>query len=138
VDKAVSPVSKVTKVREELVAQQRKMALGKAQVMEGRDIGTVVLPLANVKIYLTASLEERARRRVEQLKEKGILVDLKTIVAEIKRRDDIDSQRALAPLRKAPDAVLIDTTSMSIEEVVQAVLDEVERRAKNCSTASPS
>jgi len=137
VDRAVSPVSKVAEVREELVAQQRRMALGKAVVMEGRDIGTVVLPQADVKIYLTASLEERARRRVKQLKEKGISVDLETVIAEIKRRDSMDSERALAPLRKADEAVLIDTTSMSIEGVVEAVLEQVERRAESCSTASP-
>ena len=91
--------------------------------MEGRDIGTVVFPNADVKVYLTAYAGERARRRAAQLKEKGISAEVDQIAAEIRERDLRDSSRARAPLKQAPDAVLLETDGMEVEEVVEAVLN---------------
>lgn len=115
-------------IREKLVELQRKCADGKNVVMEGRDIGTKVFPNADVKIFLTATPEERARRRQKQLQEKGQDVDYETVLNDIKERDHRDSTRAIDPLRQAEDAVLLDTTDLSIPEVVARVEEIVKEK----------
>lgn len=127
VDANVSRVSAYRGVRAEMVRQQRRIAEGKGIVMVGRDIGTVVLPDADLKIYLDASVEERARRRYQELRERGKPADYDEILAMMRRRDAIDSQREISPLRAAEDAIVIDTTSLSIEQVMEQVLALVER-----------
>lgn len=117
-----SPVSAILGVRKRLVELQRAMGEQGGVVMEGRDIGTAVFPNAEVKIFLTASLMERARRRTQQLKEQGIEADTEQVAAEIRERDLRDSSRRHAPLKQAPDAVLLDTDFMSIEQVVDEVI----------------
>jgi len=121
VEAGVSQVAKVAGVREALVAQQRYMAEKGKVVMAGRDIGTVVLPQAGLKVFLVASAEERARRRYREQDKKGKL-NYENILAELKRRDRIDSQRALAPLCPAPDAKIIDTEGLSAEQVAASIL----------------
>ena len=122
VSKQASAVSQVGAVRERLVALQREIAKSVRMIMDGRDIGTTVLPDAPLKIFLTASAEERANRRVKQLKEKNLPADYDTVLKEIIERDYDDSHRALSPLKKAEDAVEIDTTHMTQDEVVNLVL----------------
>ncbi len=117
----VSEVSAHGKVREELVRQQQKIAADGGVVMDGRDIGTAVLPDARVKIFLVASVEERAERRYKENLEKGIPTDLQVLKEEIQQRDYLDSHREVSPLKQADDAVRIDTTGMSIADVVQAI-----------------
>ena len=117
----ISEVSKIPEVRLKLLELQREIAKGQNVVMEGRDIGTTVFPNANVKIYLDASPEERARRRVKQNEEKGIYSNYEEILESVKRRDKIDSERELSPLKKADDAILVDSTNMQIDEVAQTV-----------------
>ena len=119
----VSPVSTIKIVRDKLLEIQRKIAEGKNVIMEGRDIGTTVFPNADVKIYLDATPEERARRRVLQNKEKGIETSYEEVLENIKDRDYRDSNREIAPLRKAEDAIYIDSSEMTIEEVVDKVID---------------
>ena len=99
------------------------MAADGAVVMDGRDIGTNVLPNADVKIFLTASVEERARRRYDEMAEKGYAVDFDELKDEIASRDKQDSERAISPLRQAEDAVLLDSTALSIDEVVARILE---------------
>ena len=115
-------------VREKLVELQRKLASEKSVVMDGRDIGTVVLPNAEVKIYLTASSAVRAKRRYDELIAKGEQCDLAQIEADIIERDHRDMTRAISPLKQADDAVLVDTSDMNIEEVTKALLDIVEEK----------
>ncbi len=115
-------------VREHLTRFQREIADSKRIVVEGRDIGTVVLPDADLKIYLTASVEERARRRYEDLLKRGEKVDFNEILESIRRRDEQDSKRDLAPLKPAPDAIVIDTTDLGVEEVVNRILELVRER----------
>ncbi len=122
-----SDVSKLQKVREALVAMQQKMAKDGGYILDGRDIGTVVLKDAPVKIYLTASVESRAMRRYLQNKEKGIESDYETILEDIRKRDYQDTHREHSPLTKAEDAVEIDSSDMTIDEVVDAVMGLVER-----------
>jgi cytidylate kinase len=130
VTKAVSAVSAVPEVRTMLVDRQRELADGSEPVVvEGRDIGTVVLPDADVKIFLTASAEERARRRNDQNVESGLADDYDAVFADVKRRDHLDSTRAVSPLRAAEDAVVVDSSDMSQSETVAYVLDLVEQRA---------
>ena len=117
----VSPVSTIPIVRSKLVELQRKVAQGKNVIMEGRDIGTVVFPNADLKIYLDASPEERARRRVAQNKEKGIESSYNEVLEKIIDRDKRDSSRELAPLKKAEDAIYIDTSNMTIAQVVEKI-----------------
>ncbi len=119
----VSPVSAIPGVRKILVDKQKRIADQGAVVMDGRDIGTVVLPHAEVKVFLTASPEVRAKRRLKDMQEMGQTADLETIVADIKQRDHLDSTRATSPLKKADDAILIDTDNHSIAEVVEMVLN---------------
>ena len=109
------------KVREKLVALQQKLAASTDVVMDGRDIGTKVLPDAEVKIYLTASTRVRAKRRYDELIEKGESCDLDTIEKEIAERDERDMNREISPLRQADDAVLVDTSDMDIDEVVEEI-----------------
>ena len=118
----VSQVARLAPVREKMVDLQRKMAERGAMLMDGRDIGSNVLPDADVKIYLTASIEERAKRRWKELCEKGYTISLEKLQADIAARDKADSEREISPLVQAEDAVLLDTTGMGIDEVVQAIL----------------
>lgn len=118
----VSNVAKLAPVREKMVELQRQMAKNGSVVMDGRDIATNVLPDADVKIYLTASIEERARRRWQELKDKGYAVDFEELKQEISQRDKADSEREISPLVKAADASLLDTTGLSIEQVVKSIL----------------
>ncbi|MDO4582013.1 MAG: (d)CMP kinase [Bacillota bacterium] len=120
---AASPVSAVAGVREALVAQQQAMAAARAVVMDGRDIGTVVLPDAPCKVFLTATAEERAARRTRELQARGIDADYQRIVAEINERDYRDSHRRHSPLMQAKDALLLDSTELNIEQVVAAIID---------------
>ena len=122
ISRLASDVSKFGFVRKKLTELQRKMAQRGSVIMDGRDIGTEVLPNADVKIFLTASLDERARRRFEELKAKGQAVDFDAIKAEIAARDKQDSEREIAPLKQAPDAVLVDSTHLTIEETVARIL----------------
>jgi cytidylate kinase len=114
-------------VRDALIAWQRAAARPPGLVADGRDMGTVVFPSAPVKVFLTASAEERARRRYKQLKGKGMDASLADLLVEIRARDERDSQRAVAPLRAAPGAYELDTTALSIQEVCDLVLDKVRR-----------
>jgi len=121
VGKMASASSVVPKVRMKLVELQRELATTTCVVMDGRDIGTYVLPNAQVKIYMTAGIHERAVRRYEELKAKGIESNLEEIEKDIAERDYRDMNREFAPLRQAEDAILLDTSSMSIDEVVKTV-----------------
>lgn len=114
--------SAVPEVREQLLSLQRNLAEKENVVMDGRDIGTNILPNADTKIYLTASVETRARRRFLELQEKGVDCNIEAIAQDIAERDSRDMNREIAPLRQAEDAVLIDSSDMTIEEVVQAIL----------------
>ena len=122
INKIVSQVAMLGSVREKLVELQRKMAERGSVLMDGRDIATHVLPNADVKIFLTASIEERARRRAKELQEKGYDVKLEEIQRDIAARDKADSEREISPLMQAEDAVLLDTTALSIDEVVEKIL----------------
>lgn len=124
---ASSKVSAIPQVREFLLSLQRDIAEQNDVVMDGRDIGTVVLPHAQVKIFLTASLEERARRRWKELLEKGS-ADFDTVLADVKKRDEQDSTRTIAPLVQAPDAVLVDTTGNTLEQSVNRMLIVIRER----------
>jgi CMP/dCMP kinase len=129
VTKAVSAVSAVPEVRQRLVAVQRDLADGPGRVVvEGRDIGTVVLPDADVKIFLTASAEERARRRNDQNVAAGLPDDYAAVLADVRRRDHLDSTRAVSPLRAADDAVVVDTSAMTQDEVIGHLTDLVEQK----------
>lgn len=122
IDRAVSPVSAAPAVREALLDQQRRIGNAGDYVVEGRDIGTVVFPDAAVKVFLTASDEERAHRRVRQNVDRGIgSIDYDEVLADLRRRDEADSSRATAPLRAADDAVHIDSTGHYIEEVIDQI-----------------
>ena len=130
VTKAVSAVSAVPAVRTRLVQLQRERAAGQGGVVvEGRDIGTVVLPDADVKIFLTASAEERARRRNDQNIASGLGDDYEAVLADVKRRDHLDSTRAVSPLRAADDALIVDTSDMTEPQVVAHLLRLVAERA---------
>ena len=121
VTRNVSAVSALKEVRTRLVHLQREIAENHSIIMDGRDIGTVVLPQAEIKIFLVASVEERAKRRFIENQEKGIEMSYEELVEDIRRRDHIDSTRKESPLRKAEDAIEIDTTTMTIEDVVKTV-----------------
>ncbi|MCD6238116.1 MAG: (d)CMP kinase [Thermotogae bacterium] len=123
IDAEVSDIAKRKEVRAFLTEVQRKIAKRGNVVIEGRDIGTVVIPEAPLKVFLTASVKERARRRYLQLRSKGIETDIKKIEKEIRKRDEIDSTRKLAPLVKPRNAVEIDTTNLSVEEVVNMIIE---------------
>lgn len=114
--------SAIPQVREKLLELQRNLAREQDVIMDGRDIGTCVLPDADVKVFLTASVETRAKRRFDELNAKGISCDLDEISKDIKERDERDSTRAIAPLKQAEDAVLVDSSDMTIPEVVEAIV----------------
>jgi len=136
VTEASSTMSTVPAVRRALVAEQRRIGRSSDCVMEGRDIGTVVFPDADLKVFLVASLEERARRRLADLAARDEEVDLASVMAGIEERDRRDSTRTDSPLRRADDAIELDTTDLSIEEQVERVLDlAVERGARLCPPA---
>lgn len=128
---AVSAVSAVPAVRTRLVSIQRELAAGPdSVVVEGRDIGTVVLPDADVKIFLTASAETRARRRNDQNIAAGLADDYDRVLADVRRRDHLDSSRPVSPLRAADDAVIVDTSDMNQAEVIAALRDLVAQRTE--------
>lgn len=127
VSMAASDFSRFPEVREKLVAIQREIGHRKSVVMDGRDIGTNVFPDAQYKFFLTATPEERAKRRVKELIEKGQDVDYEATLEDIKQRDYNDSHRKLNPLKKADDAIEVDTTDMSIDEVTKAILDTIKK-----------
>ncbi len=124
----VSPVSAYPGVRREMVRQQRRVAECGRVVMVGRDIGTVVLPDADLKVYLDASVEERARRRWKEERARGEDSEYETVLASMRRRDEIDGNREASPLRTAEDAVVLDTTDLDIEGVMAAVERLIEER----------
>ncbi|MBD3645661.1 (d)CMP kinase [Alcanivorax sp.] len=128
VGELASQVAVLQPVRDALLARQRAFAEAPGLVADGRDMGTVVFTSAPLKIYLTASAEERARRRFEQLKEKGFGATLATLVEDIRTRDDRDMNREVAPLCPADDAVVIDSTTLSVDDVVDRILDEAAAR----------
>ncbi len=128
VTKIVSPISAIKCVREKLVKRQREISEGKSVILDGRDIGTVVFPNADLKIFLVASSEERAKRRLEEYQKKGIAQNFSDVLADIKQRDYIDMTRKESPLKKADDAIEIDTTKLSIDEVVDNILDLINRK----------
>lgn len=130
VSNQVSVVAKHRAVREEMVRRQQELGNRGGVVMDGRDIGTHVLPDAEVKIFLLASVEERAKRRFEENQKKGYDVNYDQLIEEIARRDKLDSEREVSPLKKADDAIEIDTTSLSIQEVAGKILDAAERVEK--------
>ncbi|MBF1249103.1 (d)CMP kinase [Lachnospiraceae bacterium oral taxon 096] len=123
-----SEISKYTLVREYLVKMQREVATKQDVVMDGRDIGTVVLPQANVKIYLTASSKVRAMRRYNELTQKGVFCDIHDIEQGIMERDAQDMNREISPLRQAKDAILIDSSNMTIDEVVEKIVSLARER----------
>ncbi|HAL62359.1 MAG TPA: (d)CMP kinase [Chloroflexi bacterium] len=127
VDAHVSPVSAYPGVREALKAAQRRMGEEGQVVMVGRDIGTVILPHADLKIYLDASLEVRAQRRYEEVLARGEEASYEDVLADMRRRDEIDSHRLAAPLKPAEDAIIVDTDHLSIEEVLSQVMALVEK-----------
>lgn len=128
VSAAASKISAIPQVRAFLMDMQRDLSRQHHVVMDGRDIGTVVLPEADIKIFLTASAEDRAQRRYEELLSRGNDVDYDTVLADIQERDQRDMGRAAAPLRQAEDAVLVDTTGNSLEESFQALLHVIRER----------
>lgn len=130
VNEFVSPVSTIKIVREHLANLQREMAKTIDVIMEGRDIGTNVFPNADVKIYLDATPEERARRRFKQNEENGIKIPFDEILKNVKERDYIDSHREIAPLKKADEAIYIDSTGMTIEEEANEVIKIIEEKRR--------
>jgi len=126
----VSQVSSHPCVRKEMARKQRRLAAGGGMVVEGRDVGTVVFPQADVKFFVTASVKERARRRYQEMQEDGYDVSMQTIQQEMVRRDHMDTTRKLNPLKRAPDAKLIDTTDEDAAGVVRTLLAEVQERLK--------
>ncbi len=129
VDAHVSEVSAHPAVRRALIDVQRSVAEKGGVILAGRDAGTVVWPESEVKLFLTASEEERARRRVEQAKAQGIAADFETVLADLRRRDKYDSSRAVAPLKAAPDAIVLDTTNLSIQQVVDEALQVIRKES---------
>lgn len=131
--KAASAVSAIPEVRAFLLELQRELARKDPVIMDGRDIGTVVLPEADVKIFLTAVPEERAMRRYKELLDKGVQTDFDTVLREIHERDYNDSHRAAAPLRQAEDAWLCDTTGLTLEAAIQTVVEHIRKKSEGAS-----
>ncbi|MFW6117919.1 MAG: (d)CMP kinase [Chloroflexota bacterium] len=121
VEAKVSLISKIARVRQTLIQEQRRLAQRGKLVMAGRDIGTVVLPWAELKIFLTASTEERARRRCKELLERGENSSLEIVISDLKKRDEMDINRTISPLRPAEDATIIDTENFTLEQVVDKI-----------------
>lgn len=126
---AASKVAAYPLVRNALLDRQRAFAVSPGLIADGRDMGTTVFPAAQVKLYLTASAEARAARRGQQLIDKGVLVDMSLLVKDIQERDERDSNRATSPLRPAKDAVIIDSTAMTVEQVFAEMLAVIARAA---------
>lgn len=124
----VSQIAAVPFIREAMVAQQQRMGKDKGVVMDGRDIGTTVFPEAELKIFVTASAEVRAQRRYDELKEKGMPADFNDILKNVQERDYIDSHREVSPLRKAPDAIELDNSHMTIAEQSAWLMEQVEQK----------
>lgn len=122
ISKIVSEYAKLASVRTAMTQQQQRIAAETSVIMDGRDIGTVVLPNADFKFFITASVEERARRRYLELKEKGIDQDYQELVEDIAKRDRLDSTRDIAPLKQAEDAILVDTDALNAEEVLEKII----------------
>lgn len=136
VNSHVSPVSKIEEVRKALVEKQQKMGrVSSGVVMEGRDIGTVVFPEADVKIFLTCSIDERAARRSKEFSEEGKSVLIDEIKNNLSQRDLIDSTRKISPLKKAADAIEVDTSNLTIEEQVNIIIDQIKKTAKQKNIA---
>ena len=133
---AASQVSAISGVRRALLGHQRRIAAENSVVMEGRDIGSVVFPNAQVKIFLDADPQERARRRTRELQERGHAAELHVVANELQERDGRDRKRAEAPLVQAPDAELIDTTGLNLEEVEEIILKLVRSRTSNGKAAA--
>ncbi len=130
IDQAASKISQIPAVRKKLTEIQRKIASGTDVVAEGRDMGTVVFPEAEAKIFLTASPEERAWRRKRQLDEQGHIISFDIILQQIKKRDKADTERKIAPLKAAPDALIVDSTRLTAEEVIETIIKFVNRQEK--------
>lgn len=124
----VSQIAAVPFIREAMVAQQQRMGKDKGVVMDGRDIGTTVFPEAELKVFVTASAEVRAQRRYDELKEKGIPADFNDILKNVQERDYIDSHREVSPLRKAPDAIELDNSHMTITEQSAWLMEQVKQK----------
>ena len=124
----VSQIAAVPFIREAMVAQQQRMGKDKGVVMDGRDIGTTVFPEAELKVFVTASAEVRAQRRYDELKEKGMPADFNDILKNVQERDYIDSHREVSPLRKAPDAIELDNSHMTIAEQSAWLMEQVEQK----------
>jgi cytidylate kinase len=131
IDRNISPVAANPHIRSIMVKKQREMGRDGAVVMDGRDIGTVVFPAAELKIFMEASVEERAQRRLKELEQKGIEMDFNKVAADIEYRDQQDKSRNFGPLKKANDAVKIDTTRLSVEEQID-IITELARRVIDC------
>ena len=130
ISRYASCVSAIPAVRDFLLERQRELARTHDVIMDGRDIGTVVLPRADVKIFLTASPEDRARRRYEELRQRGQEADYDTVLRDVIQRDERDTRRSAAPLRRAEDALLVDTTGNSLEESLGVLLDTIKERLR--------
>ena len=128
VERSVALIAKIPRVRERMVAEQRRMAEEMRLVMAGRDIGTVVLPWADLKVFLRASVHERARRRFAELQARGADISYETVLAELEQRDHNDITRTVSPLKPAEDAVTIDTDGLTLEKVVERILELVRER----------
>lgn len=130
VSENVSPISTIAEVRHEMVRQQRENGINKGIVMDGRDIGTVVFPAAELKIFMTASPEIRAQRRYLELTEKGDKVNFEEILANVEGRDKIDSTRAVSPLKKADDALILDNSNLTREQQLEWTVNKVKELTK--------
>lgn len=130
VSNLVSPVSEISRVRRKLVEQQRRLGEGQGVVMDGRDIGTVVFPNAELKIFMTADLKVRAQRRQKELLEKHTEVELEDVIKNLENRDRIDSSRADSPLKKADDAHVVDTGNLTFDEQVDIILSLIKEKLK--------
>lgn len=128
VTQIVSQISSIKEVRFQMVELQRKLAEGKNVIMEGRDICTYVFPNADVKIYLDASVEERAKRRYKENKEKNIDMSYEEVIENIKKRDENDKAKEIGALKKAEDSIVVDTTSLTIEEVLEKIIEIIRKK----------
>lgn len=130
ISRLASDISAIPIVRDKMVELQRQMALEGGVVMDGRDIGTVVFPQAEVKFFMIADVSERAKRRYKELQDKGIEADIKNVLSELQIRDENDTNRAVAPLRPAPDSILIDTSRLSLDEQVAILRQHIKQRVE--------
>lgn len=128
INKSVSIIAAISEIRKLMVNLQREISKNKNVVMDGRDVGTVIFPEADIKFYITATVDERADRRYKEFIQKGCAVDIQDIKSQIEKRDHIDSTRADSPLRAASDAIMIDTTGKSIEEVLEEVISHIKAK----------